>query len=62
MWHNHYMECKHDTGDRRRIGPTGRKQFMILVDRCHKCGAMIPVFPKELTWKERNWIERFNKK
>jgi hypothetical protein len=56
------MKCKHDAGDRKRISPTGRKELMILVDRCHKRGAMLPVEPEKLTWKEKDWIERFNKK
>ena len=54
-----YCEGGH-VGNRRRVGPTGRQLYNILVDTCYTCGALFPV--QELKVKQRNWVERYNKR
>lgn len=46
--------------NRRRVGPTGRGDFSILVFTCSICGALCPVFPERLGWKEHDWVRRWN--
>jgi len=52
--------CNHHVGNRRRVGPTGKDFFMIRVDSCYECGTIYPV--DNLTYKERNWVDRWNKR
>ena len=52
--------CNHHVGNRRRVGPTGRDVFMILIDSCFNCGTMVPV--DELPYKENRWVERYNER
>jgi len=53
-------KCQHIIGDKHRVGPTGKKLFTILIERCFKCGILIPVKPEQLSYKECKWIERWN--
>ena len=53
---------KHVIGNRQRVGPTGNKCLMILVEKCLKCGILVPVQPAALTYIECMWVERYNKK
>lgn len=53
---------KNPPGNRRRVGPTGRRFFMILVDSCYACGAIYPVEPNRLSYHEARWVERYNKR
>jgi hypothetical protein len=52
----------HTPGNRRRVGPTGRRFFMILIDSCYECGTMYPVEPDKLSYHEARWVERYNKR
>ena len=58
------MKCSYcnvgHVGNRRRVGPTGRQLYNILVDVCYQCGALYPV--NELKGKQLNWVNRFNKR
>jgi len=47
-------------GSRRRIGPTGRELYNVLVDICYRCGSLFPV--QELDVKAARWVERYNKR
>lgn len=48
---------KHYRG-RCRVGPTGKKQWMIRVDGCHNCGVILPA--QKLTTNQKNWVKRWN--
>lgn len=44
------------------VGPTGRrKNWAILVDECYRCGRQYAVNPDQLTYQQRDWLERWNK-
>jgi len=47
-------------GNRRRVGPTGRKHFNILVDTCYKCGAMFQVY--NIPHIKEEWVRRYNER
>ena len=56
------MICENgNVGNRHRAGPTGQKDFMILVDECYKCHCLYPVNPDDLSYLERDWITRWNR-
>ena len=52
--------CGSYVGFRKRVSPTGRKNFAILCDSCHNCGAARPV--SDLSWSEKHWLKRLNRK
>jgi hypothetical protein len=54
--------CGHHVGDRQRVGPTGNKDFNILVDICYGCGTLYPVEPDKLTYDYYRWVWRYNKR
>lgn len=54
--------CDIEVGNRSRTGPTGRKEFMILVDSCSRCGKIFPVHPCDLNHYEWNWVLRYNRR
>jgi hypothetical protein len=56
------LKCDHVLGYRKRIGPTGKKTFNILVDQCLKCKILVPKYPSKLTYEESNWLKRYNKR
>lgn len=45
---------------RQKAGPTGRKNWMILVDSCPWCGVMRPI--QTTTYEQRDWLRRWNRK
>ncbi len=50
--------CRH-IESRKRVGPTGRRSFMVLVDDCGRCGRILrSVF--DLSWREYSWVRRWN--
>lgn len=52
-------ECGQKLFDNRKMyAPTGRKAFAVLAVSCVRCGRMRPL--KELGYKEREWVRRFN--
>lgn len=52
-------ECKHHfVGG--RIGPTGRKRWMIRVKMCHACGDVSEILHDNPTWEQREWVRRRN--
>lgn len=53
-------DCGHHIGNRRRVGPTGKKSFMIRVDSCCECGKLYPV--DSLSEDEQKWVNRWNKR
>jgi len=54
--------CGRTIYKRVRTGPTSRKKdFLILVTECGKCGSIYPVY-KFILYKELKWIERWNKR
>ena len=55
---NPLMTCTHKYGNRERAGPTGRREWMILVDRCMGCGHLTAI--KTVTWTQYYWVVRFN--
>ena len=52
--------CGNALGSRRRIGPTGNNDFIILVESCYRCERVYPVQTWKLGWKELRWIDRLN--
>jgi len=54
------MPCNKRATRREGVGPTGRKQWMILVDTCHNCGRHYPFKPNELTIEQKSWVKRIN--
>lgn len=54
--------CGRGVGNRQRVGPTGDNDFMILVDKCYGCGALYPVEPDKLSYKETHWVYRYNER
>lgn len=55
-------DCDHSYLMRKRVGPTGRKFFMILVDECYSCKEFFPVRPDKLSESMAKWIERWNRR
>jgi hypothetical protein len=44
-------------------GPTGRnKQWMIRCSSCHICGKIYPKDPDKLTYEQRDWVIRWNRR
>ncbi len=57
------QDCDHNYLMRKSVGPTGRKNFfMILVDECYSCKEFFPVHPERLTESKARWIERWNRR
>ena len=54
--------CNGGIGNRRRVGPTGNNDFNALVESCYRCGMLYPVFPETLSYKENEWIRRYNER
>ena len=54
------MPCNRRTQRREGVGPTGRKEWMILVDTCYRCGRHYPIQSRKLTFQQENWINRWN--
>ena len=54
--------CGGHIGNRRRVGPFSyKKNFMILIEDCNKCGYMYPVNGMDsLSDKEFDWVYRWN--
>lgn len=51
-------ECRHNL-NRRYVGPTGRKGFMILVDECSRCLRILRTV-RDISWPEYCWVRRWN--
>jgi len=47
-------------GAHQRTSPTGHKKISVLVRKCYGCGHLTPM--NKLTWKEQDWIDRFNRR
>lgn len=46
-----------------RSGPTGRnKQWLIRCCSCHICGKIHPKDPENLTYEQRDWVMRWNRR
>lgn len=43
-----------------KVGPTGRKRWMVNVSLCVGCGVMRPIGPTTL--EQRNWLRRSNRR
>jgi len=54
-------KCDHLCTYRRKVGPTGNSDWMILVNQCGWCTFIIPVYPDKLTYQQKKWVERYNK-
>jgi hypothetical protein len=52
-------KCDSSLGNRKRVGPTGRKTFSIRVDECYRCHTLVPQEPLD-DMKARDWLDRFN--
>lgn len=53
----------HYLGSRERVGPTGsRFDWSILVNYCYRCGYQVAVYPERLTYHQKNWLERWDKR
>ncbi len=47
---------------RAQVGPTGtKKNWFVRVDYCGWCGWFRPVAGDNLSYKQRDWIERYNR-
>jgi len=61
-----YKVCPHRNilATRQRVSPTGPNKYdiYILIIKSSWCSCQYPVFPERLTWHEKRWIERWNKK
>jgi hypothetical protein len=55
---NTCLSCGGKFGARRRVGPTGRKNFNILIESCYRCGILRNIEP--LTKEEQSWLDRYN--
>jgi len=55
-------KCDHMCTYKRRVGPTGNKDWMILVNQCGRCAFIIPVYPDTLTYQQKKWVDRYNKR
>ena len=55
------MPCNVRANRREGVGPTGKKEWMILVDTCHRCGRHYPLHPHKLTLEQKSWVKRINK-
>lgn len=53
--------CGRGVGDRRRVGPTGKEVFSVLIDSCYGCGTIYPV-EKDLIYKHKRWVDRWNER
>jgi len=42
-------------------GPTGRKHWMIIADRCTRCGLLRPI-KRLLSYEQKNWVRRWNRR
>jgi len=56
------LHCDRKARRREGVGPTGRKDWMIMVDTCTKCGRHYPVKPREINLAQKSWIDRWNKR
>ena len=54
------MPCNVRATRREGVGPTGKKQWMVLVDTCHRCGRHYAFRPNKLTLEQRSWLKRIN--
>lgn len=53
-------ECRHYP-QRKRVGPTSRRRnWMILVDACPRCGFVLRA-AQDLSWKQYDWLRRWNR-
>lgn len=50
--------CTSHAMQRHKIGPTGHKHWMIIVNSCYRCGIIEPAQP--LTWEQHEWVHRWN--
>jgi len=47
---------------RQRSGPyPGKVDIFILVDACLRCRRIYPVHPERLTYREKDWVRRWNR-
>jgi len=54
------MPCNKRATKREGVGPTGDKEWMILVDTCYRCGRHYPIKSDELTHEQKSWVTRWN--
>lgn len=54
--------CGHHVGNRQRVGPTGNKNFTVLVDKCYGCGNLYPVELEKLSYDCYRWVWRYNER
>ena len=54
--------CGHSLSARSRVAPTGNKDISVLVRKCIVCDCMASVFDGKSSYKEEDWLKRWNRR